>query len=139
MTATILVVEDEPMIRKLLRRLLQAKGHKVYEERNGLEAWQHFAKKSFDLMITDSHLPGMEGRELIERVRGVCPGFPIIHITGESPRVSDGFPSDICTFCKPFAFDALAAEVQVLLARSYGDGPHKDTSDCGQLTSLTAV
>lgn len=139
MTARILVVEDEPMIRKLLTRLLHAKGYQVYEERNGLTAWQRFAKKAYDLMITDSHLPGMEGLELIQRVRTLCPGFPIVRITGDAPCAKDGFPFDICTFYKPFTFEALAAQVQSLLSLSYGSGSQNDTPDCGQLTTQTAV
>ncbi|MEO8201511.1 MAG: response regulator, partial [Gemmatimonadota bacterium] len=57
----ILVVDDEPAIRRLLVRMLRAAEYDVDEAEDGLAAWQLALSKNYDLIVTDSHMPRMSG------------------------------------------------------------------------------
>ncbi|HVR87134.1 MAG TPA: response regulator [Planctomycetota bacterium] len=65
----ILVVEDEPLIRQLLLTALGGRGHKIETCPNGAEGLQALKGGSFDVLITDFHMPRMTGIQLIEAVR----------------------------------------------------------------------
>ncbi len=85
---TILVVEDEPAVRELVRRILQDHGYGVVEASSGVEAlsvWDQRAQ-NIDLVLTDMILPqGMNGRELAARLRALRPELKIIFTSGYSP------------------------------------------------------
>jgi len=65
----ILVVEDEPLIRQLLLTALAGRGHQVETCPNGAEGLRKLNTGAFDVLITDFHMPKMNGIELIESVR----------------------------------------------------------------------
>lgn len=65
----ILAVDDHPANRMLLRRQLARLGHQVTEASDGEEAWEIWQKQSFDLLITDCSMPGMDGLELTQLIR----------------------------------------------------------------------
>ena len=89
-TETILVVEDEPALRRLARRVLQRYGYRVFEAETGVEAltvWQRHASE-IDLLLTDMVMPeGMNGRELAERLRYEKQQLRIIYTSGYSMDV----------------------------------------------------
>jgi len=78
----ILVVEDNPLVRDLLCEVLSAEGHQVTTVSDGRQALGCVQKESFDLVISDIHMPGLSGLDLIARTKAVCPWLPIIIITG---------------------------------------------------------
>jgi DNA-binding NtrC family response regulator len=80
MRYSILVVDDEPAQRQLLSGAL-ARDYSVTAAANGLEATQLLATRSFDLIITDERMPGMDGLALIRWVRERTPEIPIIVLT----------------------------------------------------------
>jgi len=123
MAAKILIVEDEAIVRQLLVRTLAAEGYEVCQEPDGLAGWERVQREPFDLVITDSHMPHMEGAELIQRLRGRHPDIPIVHVTGSPTRSGDeDYPSDVPTFYKPFRLEDVAGEVRRLLTRHLGHG-----------------
>ena len=65
----ILVCEDDPINRKTMRMLLARSGHEVVLTANGESALEKLAASSFDLLLTDVEMPGIDGIELIRRVR----------------------------------------------------------------------
>ena len=71
--------------------------------------------ESFDLVVTDSRMPGMSGTEFIHRLREQNPGLPIVHISG-SPATAYDLPSDVRTLFKPFDLPDLVPTVRQLLA-----------------------
>ena len=83
---------------------------------NGETGWELVtgAAESVDLVVTDSRLPGISGRELVRLLRGHNPRLPIIHLTG-SLRSAAGFPSDVRTLLKPFDLPELVPTVRELL------------------------
>lgn len=65
----ILIAEDDPYSRRLLQRRLEKWGHEVVAAKDGLEAWELFRKEPCSLVISDWMMPGIDGLELIRRIR----------------------------------------------------------------------
>jgi len=80
--AHILIAEDEPSIRSVLRRILEAEGHEVAEVENGTQALRHYAGDPKDLVIADIYMPGMDGLEFILRLRDLFPRARVLAISG---------------------------------------------------------
>lgn len=78
----ILIVDDEPMIRRLLWEFLARHGYDVVEASNGREAVTMASKSSVDLVITDLFMPEQEGIETIRQLRKERPGLKILAMSG---------------------------------------------------------
>ncbi len=79
--ALILVVDDEPGIREMLRAALARDGHRVTTASSGEEALVRLRDEGCDLLLTDLAMPGMDGVELLRRVQEIAPDVPSIVIT----------------------------------------------------------
>lgn len=100
----ILVVEDEPLIRKAIREVLQRiGGYEVGEAGDGVEAVKLLHNRRFDLVITDLVMPRMDGLKLLKHIRSMSPRIPVILITGYFSKASAkrSFPGTEC-LTKPF-------------------------------------
>lgn len=80
--ATILLVDDDPDIRSLLKIMLNVRGHDVEETENGSLAVQAVQRRHFDLVITDLIMPDKEGIETIMELRKNHPNIKIIAMSG---------------------------------------------------------
>ena len=80
--ARILTVDDEPLIRKQIARVLQRQGHDVYQAGNGVEALHLANTLNFDLALIDYNLPKTDGLVVLQKLRDVQPGCLRILITG---------------------------------------------------------
>lgn len=90
----ILIVDDEPSVRDVLKRYLSADGHSVTAVTSGAEAMQQFQKAEFDLLLTDQGMPGMTGVQLARFVRQMHKNQPIILLTGFTFD-TDQLPPDV--------------------------------------------
>lgn len=121
MAPRILVVDDEPMVRALILRVLTDEGYEVVAVANGraaLDAAQG-ADAAFDLIVTNSYMPGLTGPELIARVRQDFPNLPVLHVDDIVRRGRMGhLPTDIPTIYKPFSVATLREAVRKLLSAS---------------------
>ena len=81
MQKRILVVDDEPNIRKVLRAHLRRAGYAVEEAEDGRAALTWLNEEPFDLVISDLKMPGLDGMSLLARCRDDYPGLPVILIT----------------------------------------------------------
>ncbi len=81
MTARILIVDDEQIIRESLSFILQKEGYHVEEASNGAEAFQKHEEQPFDVVITDIEMPEMRGIELLERISHRSPETFVVVIT----------------------------------------------------------
>jgi CheY-like chemotaxis protein len=81
----ILVVDDNMMMRKLITGLFSSKEYELSEACNGIEGLIRMQQAPFDLVITDILMPGMEGIELISRIKKEYPGMKIVAISGSKP------------------------------------------------------
>jgi DNA-binding response OmpR family regulator len=88
---TVLVVEDDPDLGKLLERYFACQGLDVLLETDGLSALELFktGQSAPDLLLTDVHIPGLDGYELLREVRRVRPHTPVIFLTGEDEPVHE--------------------------------------------------
>ncbi len=75
----LLIVEDEPLLRRLVSQFLSKRGYLIVEACDGIEAIDHFTNAGpFDLVLCDLNLPGYDGVEVCRRIREVTPDQPII-------------------------------------------------------------
>jgi two-component system, response regulator, stage 0 sporulation protein F len=77
----ILLVDDEPGVREMLKLLLSFDGHTVTEAINGRQACQQFTPGDFDLVLTDYAMPVMNGAELARTIKCLVPSQPIIMLS----------------------------------------------------------
>jgi CheY-like chemotaxis protein len=119
MAPRILVVDDEPMVRALIARVLSDEGYEVVSVANGRAALEvaRAADGAFDLIVTNNYMPGLNGAELVARVREDFPTLPILHIDDITHRKSaHEITDDVPTVYKPFKVATLREAVRQLLA-----------------------
>lgn len=115
----VLVVDDETNMRRLLRSALQKSGFAVLEAADGTEAMSLLRTREIDVALVDVMLPGVDGLELVRRIRGES-AVPIILITArgeESSRVAGLEVGADDYVVKPFSTQELLARVRALLRR----------------------
>ena len=78
----VLVVDDDPVVRKSFDRVLSSKGYAVITAENGEEALRKLNEEKYDLVYTDIRMPGMSGLEVAEQVKARKPWTPVVIITG---------------------------------------------------------
>jgi two-component system cell cycle sensor histidine kinase/response regulator CckA len=118
---TVLVAEDEDVLRRLVIRLLGEEGYRILEARNGGEALHlaHLASPHLRLVVTDVVMPGMDGWELGRRLAIDCPAVPVLYMSAY-PSADifhrGGAPSPLVPFLeKPFAPEVFLTTVRELL------------------------
>lgn len=125
---TILVVEDDDAVRRMTREFLKIGGYTVLEARSGADAIQFMERREqrIDLVLTDVLMPGMKGRELIERLAKLRSGLRVLYMSAytEDAAINIGVLSPGTDFIeKPFSPDELARKVrEVLSANENGVG-----------------
>lgn len=118
---SVLVVDDEPTLRKALRTSLTASGFVVEEARNGDEALGTLQRSAFDLILLDINMPGISGIEACEQIRGISPHAGIVMITvrdleDDKVRALEAGADDYVT--KPFKLRELTARLHAVLRRT---------------------
>ena len=78
----VLVVDDDPVVRKSFDRVLSKKGYAVITAENGEEALRKLNEEKYDIVYTDIRMPGMSGLEVAEQVKARKPWTPVVIITG---------------------------------------------------------
>ena len=115
----ILVVDDEEIVRRTVKMLLEHDGHRVWTVDSGEAALDQLAGREFDLLITDIFMPGLNGRQLIARVRQLLPAQPIIIATAfleESQATGQTAENFNALLLKPFSLDDLRAAIEQALS-----------------------
>lgn len=78
----VLLIDDDPEVRKVVSRMLNRAGHQVIEAVNGLDGIARLQPGAVDLVLTDIMMPGMNGLEFIEIARQLYPSMPVIAMSG---------------------------------------------------------
>ena len=123
----VLVVDDDPAVRKSIDRVLTGKGYAVITAENGEEALRKLNEEKYDLVYTDIRMPGISGLEVAEQVKARKPWTPVVIITGYGTDAAQARAkaAGVSSFVhKPLspemiedsARDALAAPVAQVLA-----------------------
>jgi PAS domain S-box-containing protein len=125
---TILLVDDDPMVLEVAAQILADQGYTVIRAGRGEEALALARSHSspIHLLVTDVVMPGMDGRQLAERIRRLLPTLPVLFISGFADSVfsrSDLEQQGIHLLRKPFTIMALAQRIRSVLD---GEGRHSD-------------
>ena len=121
MKTRILVVDDERSMREMLTILLEREGYEAVEAKNGQEALQLFEASLFDLVISDIQMPGINGIELLARIKSLAPEVPVLMITAfaTAEQAVDAIKlGAFHYFTKPFINDEIRALVRNALEKS---------------------
>ena len=131
-TATILVIDDEPQIRKFLRISLASQGYKVLEAGTGDDGLTQAALNKPDLLVLDLGLPDMDGQDVLSQFREWS-AVPVLVLSvraseGEKVRALDAGANDYVT--KPFGIQEFLARIRALL---------RHAPESGQVESAVAI
>jgi two-component system KDP operon response regulator KdpE len=135
-TATILVIDDEPQIRKFLRISLVSQGYKVLEAGTGTEGLSQAALNKPDLLVLDLGLPDMDGQDVLSEFREWS-AVPVLVLSvraseGEKVRALDSGANDYVT--KPFGIQEFLARIRALLRQTPDSGQPESALVIGPLT-----
>jgi two-component system cell cycle response regulator CpdR len=117
--ARILLAEDDDSLRQFLALNLGRAGHEVEAHGDGDAAWSALERASFDLLLTDIVMPGLDGIELARRAADAAPGMKIMFITGFAAVAlspNSPAPKEAKVLSKPFHLRDLVAEVERMMA-----------------------
>ena len=123
----VLIVEDDEEVRTLICSILLDAGYNVYEACNGLEAVDALKKRRYDVLLTDYHMPKMDGLELLDLSQAMWPDLPVI-LTSSDTLFTAGWGHSLldpayAVLEKPFHRSGLLRAI-----RSAIDGLPKPTS-----------
>jgi CheY-like chemotaxis protein len=113
----ILVVDDEEAILYVFERYLSVAGYRVSVAGNGHDAVRAGEAESFDLLITDFRMPGMNGIEVIHALRNLQPGLPALVISG-NPVEAGTMPPGVRFLSKPVSMAALLDIIPALIGQA---------------------
>jgi PAS domain S-box-containing protein len=120
----VLVVEDEPTVRNIVRRMLELSGHRVVLAEDGVEGVERFqsSPESFDLAVLDLTMPRMNGIETMRALRQIRPDLPVLMTSGHAEEDSVQKvirESELAAFIqKPYRYGELMGKIQKLMARA---------------------
>ena len=130
----VLIVEDDPAIVRFLERGLAAHGHQSISADNGQDGVLMATDESIDFVLLDIMLPGMDGQEVLRRIRARRSGLPVLMLTArdmvrDKIMALDAGADDYLT--KPFDLDELLARMRALVRRA--DQPQAARIQIGDL------
>jgi DNA-binding NtrC family response regulator len=120
--ATALVIDDEPMVRQLVRRMLDPDVCRVIEAGDG-EAGLRLIERSrddIDVVLTDLLMPGIDGYDVVEVLAEHCPDLPVACMSGFDSHTSVGRELTVPFLPKPFDADTLRELLRPLIAQAQG-------------------
>ena len=132
----VLVVDDEPAIRRFLRASLTAEGYVVSEAEDGESALKLLRRNSFDVVLLDLGLPHINGFDVILRIRDAGLNVPIVVLSSRADeegkvRALDLGADDYVT--KPFGFDELMARLRAAVRHRVQEGGEEPVFHSGDL------
>ncbi|MEW6735605.1 MAG: response regulator [Acidobacteriota bacterium] len=83
-SANVLIIDDESLVRGMIQELLEDEGHRVVSAESGKEGVEKFGHEKFDLVITDLGMPGMTGWDVVARIKEIDKSVPVVLLTGWS-------------------------------------------------------
>jgi len=124
MAATILIVEDEHAVARGIQYALQQEGYTVVLARSGEEGLEIAVGQAPDLVLLDVRLPGIDGFEVLRRLRAAGSKAPVLMLTARDDEVDKVIGLELGAddyMTKPFGLRELLSRVKALLRRAYGD------------------
>ena len=124
MAATILIVEDEHAVARGIQYALQQEGYEVAGARSGEEGLEYAVREAPDLLVLDVRLPGIDGFEVLRRLRVTGSKAPVLILTARDDEVDKVIGLELGAddyLTKPFGLRELMSRIKALLRRSYGE------------------
>ena len=124
MAATILVVEDEHAVARGIQYALQQEGYEVTLATSGEDGLEIATRGAPDLVLLDVRLPGMDGFEVLRRLRAAGTKSPVLMLTARDEEVDKVIGLELGAddyLTKPFGLRELLSRIKALLRRAYGD------------------
>ncbi|MDA8202952.1 MAG: response regulator transcription factor [Chloroflexi bacterium] len=124
MNATILLVEDEFAVARGIEYALQQEGYDVRIARSGEEGLEFATQQAPDLLVLDVRLPGIDGFEVLRRLRASGSKAPVLMLTARDDEVDKVIGLELGAddyLTKPFGLRELMSRIKALLRRAYGD------------------
>ncbi len=124
MAATILIVEDEPAVARGIQYALQQEGYAVTLAPSGEQGLEIATTQAPDLVLLDVRLPGIDGFEVLRRMRAAGTKAPVLMLTARDEEVDKVIGLELGAddyLTKPFGLRELLSRVKALLRRAYGD------------------
>ena len=124
MAATILIVEDEHAVARGIQYALQQEGYQVAVARSGEEGLEFATNQAPDLVVLDVRLPGIDGFEVLRRLRAAGSKAPVLVLTARDDEVDKVIGLELGAddyLTKPFGLRELMSRIKALLRRAYGD------------------
>ncbi len=129
---TVLLVEDDALIRANTAEMLQGSGFVVVDAASAEDAMTALQTVPIDALVTDVNLPGVSGPDFARTARTLRPGVGIVFATGDTASVAD--ETDAIMLEKPYGLDALAAAVLASLGETALAGPLQASTPTDRLT-----
>lgn len=132
----ILIVEDEPNVVSVLTRGLNGEGFETSVAPDGLIALEMISSHTFDLIVMDIMLPGINGIDLCKQVKNKYPHIPVIMLTalGTTENIVTGLDNGADDYLvKPFKIAELSARIRTVLRRFAGNQPLDEIITVGNL------
>jgi CheY-like chemotaxis protein len=123
--SSVLIIEDDEALRRVLRLGLEQAGYTVREAKNGRQGVNSFRKAPTDLVITDIYMPDRDGLDVIESLLRTCPTLKIIAISGASGTMdylnAAKAAGAACVLRKPFIISTVLTAIAKLLSHGSSD------------------
>lgn len=132
----LLVVDDEPPIRRFLRTALVAQGYRIEEADSGEAALEFLRRNPVDLVVLDLGLPGMDGLEVVRRLRGEGSATPIVILSSRDDEAGKVAALDLGAddyVSKPFGMEELSARIRAALRHRLQQEGEKPVFRSGEL------
>lgn len=120
MSSSILIIEDDPKIARLVRMHLEELGYAIDWEKDGAQGLRRFREEDYSLVILDLMLPGMNGLEVCKQIRDTDPFTPILMLTARSEELDIVLGLELGAdeyITKPFRIRELIARVKAIFRR----------------------
>jgi DNA-binding response OmpR family regulator len=120
---SVLLVEDSGEVRDLILEILTREGYEVKSTDNGLTAWEILNSETFDLVISDMDIPGMDGPQLMQKMRSKSVRTPVLLTSGVKLAQSQLDRGDFPPYrllCKPFGINEIKEAITELLDENNG-------------------
>lgn len=117
--AKILLAEDDESLSHFLQKMLKRAGHRVTYAQDGIEAYEKLKKSEYDLLLTDLSMPGMDGIDLVKRIREELDNIKVMFITGFSAVALEAnkneFEDQVEVISKPFHLNDLIERIETVV------------------------
>jgi len=112
---SVLVADDEPMLRRVITKILRRWGYNVVAVEDGSQAWSQVQEKRFDLHIFDQNMPGYTGIELLNKLRIQNPDIKIVISSGDTLSFENNVNQPTGFLEKPFVLKGLKEKIEGFL------------------------